>query len=174
MFSPAMKTWCDAIDAGRMTTWPELTSAQVQCRPHTNSQPMIKGHLDQNRKNKCSTKAKPPDVPMEQPTDPTESVALPNEAEQVETPTDVCPPQTEPSALKSHHLYADCEAATRRIVTNQRGRFITPSSSSNTDMLILYEYNSNFIHVEPMPSRSGASILAAYKRVHAMLSPWGL
>ena len=29
-------------------------------------------------------------------------------------------------------------------------------------MLILYNYDSNFIHVEPMPNRSGASILATY------------
>ena len=28
-FSPAILTWCAAIDAGYFTTWPELTSAQV-------------------------------------------------------------------------------------------------------------------------------------------------
>ena len=79
-----------------------------------------------------------------------------------------------PTSLKSHHLYADCEAATRQIYTDQPGRFITPSSSGNTDMLILYDYDSNFIHVEPMPNRSGASILAAYKRAHTMFSSRGL
>ena len=128
---------------------------------------MIMGHLDQNRKNKRSTKVTPPNVPTAQPTDPTSSAALPNTAEQDETPTDVHPPQTNPPALKSHHLYTDCEATTGQIFTDQPGRFITPSSSGNTDMLILYDYDSNFIHVEPMPNRSGASILAAYKWAHA-------
>ena len=41
-------------------------------------------------------------------------------------------------------------------------------------MLILYDYDSNFIHVEPMPNRSGASILAAYKWAHTMFSARGL
>ena len=41
-------------------------------------------------------------------------------------------------------------------------------------MLILYDYDSNFIHVEPMPNRSGASILATYKRAHTMFSSRGL
>ena len=100
----------------------------------------------------------PPDVPTAQPTKPIASVALPNIAEQDETPTDVCPPQTDPPALKSHYLYADCDAATGQIFTNQPGRFITLSSSGNTNMLILYDYDSNFIHVEPMPNRSGESI----------------
>ena len=30
MFSPALSTWCDTIDAGHLTTWPALTSAQVR------------------------------------------------------------------------------------------------------------------------------------------------
>ena len=33
MFSPALSTWCTAIDAGHFTSWPELTSAQVQQYP---------------------------------------------------------------------------------------------------------------------------------------------
>jgi hypothetical protein len=29
MFSPTLSTWCSVIDTGHLTTWPELTSAQV-------------------------------------------------------------------------------------------------------------------------------------------------
>ena len=107
MFSPAIKTWCDAIDAGRMTTCPELTSTQVRRHPPNSSKLMIMGHLDQNRKNKRSNKVTPPDVPTAQPADPTASTALPNTAEQDETPTDVCPPQTDPPALKSLNMWAN-------------------------------------------------------------------
>ena len=135
---------------------------------------MIMGHLDQNRKNKRSTKVMPPDAPTAQPTNPTASVALPNEAEQDETPTDVCPPPTEPPALKSHHLYGDCKAATGQIFIDPMGRFVSPSSSRNTDMLILYNYESNFIYVELMPSKSGPEILATYKCTHSLLSSQGL
>ena len=33
LFSPALTTWCTALDAGHFTTWPELTSAQVRRYP---------------------------------------------------------------------------------------------------------------------------------------------
>ena len=51
-FSPVVKTWTHAIDAGFFTTWPGLTSALV--RKHLpKSLAMAKGHLRQDRK-KCS------------------------------------------------------------------------------------------------------------------------
>jgi hypothetical protein len=33
MFSPPISTWCAAIDAGFLTTWPDLTSSQVRRHP---------------------------------------------------------------------------------------------------------------------------------------------
>jgi hypothetical protein len=51
MFSPALSTWCAAIEAGHMTTWPALTPAQVRGHP-PHSTAMVKGHLlDQQRAN---------------------------------------------------------------------------------------------------------------------------
>eukprot|EP00978_Attheya_sp_CCMP212_P035929 scaffold159185_cov28-Attheya_sp.AAC.1 len=50
MFSPTISTWCRAIDAGHLTTWPELTSKQVRQHLPT-SKAMLKGHLDQTRAN---------------------------------------------------------------------------------------------------------------------------
>jgi hypothetical protein len=41
-------------------------------------------------------------------------------------------------------------------------------------MLVVYDYNSNFIHVEAMKNRTGPEILSAYKHAHAMLSSKGL
>jgi hypothetical protein len=54
-FSPVMSTWCAAIDAGHLATWPHLTSAQVW-RHFPQSIPMHLGHLDQVRANQQSTK----------------------------------------------------------------------------------------------------------------------
>ena len=56
LFSPVVSTWCDAIDNGHFTTWPELTSAQVRKHLPKGSVPMIKGHLHQQRSNIQSTK----------------------------------------------------------------------------------------------------------------------
>jgi hypothetical protein len=56
-FSPVISTWCDAIDNGHFTTWPELTLAQVRKHLPHGSGPMIKGHLHQQRSNLRSTKS---------------------------------------------------------------------------------------------------------------------
>jgi hypothetical protein len=161
MGSPALSTLCDAIDSGFLVTFPgELTSAQVRRHPPT-LVAMIKGHLDQQRANLRSTKPKfgstsPPNV-----TD-TETV-VDKTTEDAQVKEDMRPTPTEPPALKSHHIFAKCESVTGQVYMDQTGRFLVKSSSGYSDMLVLYDYDSNFIHVEPMKSKSGAEILAVYK-----------
>ena len=41
-------------------------------------------------------------------------------------------------------------------------------------MLIVYDYDSNMILAEPMKSRSGAEYLAAYQKIHSLLTSRGL
>ena len=166
MGSPALSTWCDAIDAGRLTTFPELTSAQVRRYPPA-SIPMIKGHLDQQRANLRSTKSKP--SPEVKPTFDDDETSKQHDKEDM-SPTN----NIETPPLKTQYLYADCASATGKIFTDQTGRFLTTSSKGNSDMLILYEYDSNFIHVEPMKNKSGPEILAAYQRAHKMFNERGL
>jgi hypothetical protein len=45
LFSPALSTWCAAINTGRLTTFPDVTAEQVRRYPFQSSA-MIKGHLD--------------------------------------------------------------------------------------------------------------------------------
>ena len=54
--SPAISSFCTAIDAGYYTTWPDLTSARI-CQ-HLNEPPTatVQGHLDQQRRNLRPTK----------------------------------------------------------------------------------------------------------------------
>jgi hypothetical protein len=52
---------------------------------------------------------------------------------------------------------------------DQTGRFITPSSTGNNYLLIIYAYDINYIHAEPLRNRKGPKILAAYKRAHPHL-----
>ena len=63
---------------------------------------------------------------------------------------------------------------TGKIFTDQTGRFPYVSTSGMTDMLVLYEYNSNCIHVEAMPSRTRYQIKPAYHRTHAIFVTHGL
>jgi hypothetical protein len=58
LFSPVLSTWCDALDAGHLTTWPSLTSAQVR-RHFPGSIPMNLRHMDQYRASTQSTKPSP-------------------------------------------------------------------------------------------------------------------
>jgi hypothetical protein len=144
MFYPSVATWCKAIDAGFLTTWPALTSVQVR-RHLPFAAPMIKGHLDQQRANQQSTKV-------------------------VVVPT---PPAIQ-STTRSHAIYVDCQPATGQIHSDLTGRFLTASSRGNSYLLIVYDYDSNYIHAEPMKSRGGPEIIAAYQRTFRMFTSRGL
>jgi hypothetical protein len=49
------------------------------------------------------------------------------------------------------------------IYTDPTGKFLTPGVSGNQYVLIVYEYNGNYIYGAPMPNRTGPSIIATYK-----------
>jgi hypothetical protein len=70
----------------------------------------------------------------------------------------------EPPSSHTRHLYADFNATIGMIYTDLTGRFLTPSVSGHQYMLVVYEYNGNYIHSEPMVDRTGPSIIAAYKK----------
>jgi hypothetical protein len=63
---------------------------------------------------------------------------------------------------------------TGQIFTDQTGRFISPSSTGSNKLLILYNYDSNDIHAEPMKNKTTSKILAAYKRAHSLFVKAGL
>jgi hypothetical protein len=158
LFSPAITTWCEPIDAGHLTTWPALTSAQVRRHP-PDSKAMVQGHLNQQRANIRSTKPKSVTFPT------TSDSALPK-IEHYPTP--------EPANVITESLYADCQAITGKIFTDPTGRFLVPSTTGNAYMLVLYEYDSNFIHVEPMKNRTKEEHLAAYRRAITLFQSRGL
>jgi hypothetical protein len=138
MFSPVLSTWCAAIDAGHMATWPDLTSAQVR-RHFPVSIPMHLGHMDQTRANVQSTK--PSTTPANTNTD-TNIDTRPN----LET-------------THTHAIFADLHMVTGKVQSDQTGRFATTSLQGNAYLMIVYDYDSNSIHAEPLKSRSGPCIL---------------
>ena len=189
LFSPALSTWCRAIDAGHFATWPALTSTQVRRFPPP-SVPMVKGHLNQQRANLNSTKPKlsptiKPPIPFAinnaaalhadlSLTDTNTATATSSTATSNDTDDDFLPSLTSPPATRTHQVYADFASTTGQIFSDLTGRFIQASSRGHTDLLVIYDYDSNYIHVEPMTSKSGPAILAAYAKVHALLSSRGL
>jgi hypothetical protein len=156
-FSPALSTWCKAIDQGHFVTWPNLTSKLVRLYPPT-STAMHKGHLDQGRKNQRSTKKQKSTPATPEPTTDSEPPIIP--------PFD---PTT-----RSQAIFATCEPMADQIASDLTGRFLAPSNSGNNYILIVYDYDSNYIAAEPMKTRSAQEHLDAYKRIFTLLSSRGL
>ena len=123
MFSPVLDTWCDAIDAGNYVTFPDLTSAIVHKHP-PRSFATAQGHLDQARANVKSTKrSSSPAVPVT---------------------TDTCNRPIQEQS-ETHHVYAASIPATGQVFSDATGRFLAPSNAGNNYLLVVYNYDSNFI-----------------------------
>jgi hypothetical protein len=74
---------------------------------------------------------------------------------------------------RTHALFVDLHEVTGMLQTDQTGRFLQTSSLGNQYMMIMYEFDSNYIHVEPVRSRTGPHLLAAYQNGYNMLCARG-
>lgn len=196
LWSPVLSTLSKALDAGFLTTFPEFTSKQLRKHP-PHSEATVKGHMHAQRSNIRSTA---PKIKVEKANNafatPTTHSTLPHVIE--DEPDEVSPPVTDkvqlPQALPKSMtdlplstndddfidtekrlkiVYPACIDVTGQIYTDQTGQFLVPSISGNKYLFILYDYDSNLIHAEPMTSRTQHQILAAYKKSMAMLKSRG-
>ena len=162
LFSPALSTLKTALDRGYLPDFPGLTSATLTKYP-PQSITMIKGHMDQSRKNQCSTKPK-----LRTAMEPATTISDPD------SPYDSADafPHSEPKNTRTHHCYAavvEPNPVTGQIHSDQTGRFVVASSTGNNYLLVVYDYDSNGILVEPMKNRTANSILQAFTTIHARL-----
>jgi hypothetical protein len=164
---PVISTWLKEIESGFFTTFPGLTADLVRKYP-PHSETTFRGHMDQERSNQRSTKPKksadewttikkPESKPTTSATTTSEDLAFFEDSH----PTVASPP-----AVRTHAIYVSSQPVTGKIYSDAAGRFGVPSSKGNEYLLIVYDYDSNYIFAEPMKSRTGAEHLAAYKRVH--------
>ena len=148
MFSPVISTLLDAIQNNHLTTWPHLTIANVKkyLRP---TMATVLGHMKQTRKNQQSTK--------------------PHNIE----------PQAEPeptSHERTHQtLLAVREIEPRgQIHSDQTGAFPVIATTGARYVMVVYDYDSNAILVEALNNKKSATLLAAFKRIHSILTDRGL
>jgi hypothetical protein len=157
--SPALSTFRHAIQAGFYTTWPELT-AEIVDKYLITPAATIKGHLDQQRKKIRSPKPK----------------AKPKAAKPFqfsgddESPLDIQPANTEE---RCHNVFLNCMPLTGQILSDQPGQFLVSSTSGMLYLMMVHCYNSNAIIAEPMPPKTEASLLTAFKKLHAKLKARG-
>ena len=166
LFSPALSTLETALRRNLLPGIAGLTLQGLQRHPPVDSVPMIKGHLDQTRQHQRSTKRVP--APPMCPSANLSPLSLSDD------PTADTFPAAPKDGARTHFCYAAVHQATGQIYTDQTGRFVTPSSSGNNYILVLYDYDSNFIMPIPMKSRSAEHILAAYETGHQRLCAAGL
>ena len=153
-FSPVLKTWTTAIDAGYFATWPGLTSALV--RKHLpKSIATAKGHLRQDRKNVRSTK--PSVIP---------TVNTPP----VMTTSDLL----EESNVRTHCAFVKTVELSGKVFSDQTGRFPYTSSRGMKYIMIFYDYDSSAILAEPIRSRSESELVRAFTTLQQLLSNRGL
>jgi hypothetical protein len=158
LFSPVLSRLESAISKGFLTNFPGLTLAGLRRNP-PQSLATAKGHQDQTRQNIRSTKNKPTVIPPDETTTP---------AHQED---DFHPAHLD---TRSHQCFVTFMEATGQVYTDQTGKFVSPSSTGNNYIMILYDYDSNHIFAEPFPNRQAATLLKAYQRLHKRLCTAGL
>ena len=85
-------------------------------------------------------------------------------------------PEPQVTAL-THHCYSAIVTptdTTGQIYTDQTGRFLVPGSTGATQLFVLYDYDSNSIHAEPMLNKTSGEIIQAYSKVYNRLLKAGL
>ena len=121
---PVPATFENAIEQGRYTSIPELTSARVRklLKP---SAATIKGHLDMTRKNLRSNKPKNKCITP---------ISFPGAAE---TPQDMQP--TKPGLERINAIYAECFHITGRVYSDLPGPFLCASTSGMKYQMVVYD-----------------------------------
>ena len=165
-FSPAISTFCQALDAGLSISLPgKLTAAQV--RKHLFfSEATHKGHLDQERQGLRSTKIQPP-----QPSLQSKELQVLTSDEELLLQADNNPVSI---PRRTNSFYLGVREATGKIYTDPTGKFIVPSTKGNNYILVGYDYDSNHIFAEPMKTRGKESQIAATTAMLQKLAACGL
>jgi hypothetical protein len=144
---PVNLTWLKAIKAGNYVGWPMLMERNVQ-NYYPEAIKTAKGHLNQTRKNVCSTKEKP-------------------------APLDTCD-TSQLHGKKAHNVYTEMYKVRKTMFLNQTGQFPMQSQQGNKYIMVMVEIDSNAILVEPIKSCKDAEMIQAYDALLQQLKQAGI
>jgi hypothetical protein len=137
LFSPTKSALLQAIKDGHLITWPGLTEDAIS--KHLKLSPaMNMGHMNQRRQNIRSTSKTPI-------------------ADQPTPDTDL--------GTRTHLVYA-VVVDQGQIYTDLTGKFPVQSSKGNSNVMVCYVYDCNYVKVIPMKSWSNSERLKAYDTIH--------
>ena len=149
LFSPSLPTLAAALRKNFLVTFPGLTPKLLAKYP-PNSIAMHKGHMKQIRQGIRSTK--PTIVELFDDTFPPDAISCTNE----------------------HRCYVAYMDYSHQTYSDQTGKLFVASSSGNQYIMVVYDFDSNYIFLAPFKTRSAEHILGAFKSIHARLCRAGL
>jgi hypothetical protein len=109
---------------------------------------------------------------------PAQVIANIRSTSKANSPTADPVPDTPPSSHNrltdhTHHVYVAIHDLSSQIYTDLTGPFPVTSSCGHKYILVLYDYDSNAILMEPMRNRSDTDHLRAYNKLHQYLLDQG-
>ena len=146
---PTKETWIKAINAGYYLTWPGLTAARVR-RFLPKTEETAIGHMQAQRGHVRSTKPSVTSPELRTALDKVRNLRL--------------------HLLSTSELEADWKHMT---ASDQTGRFPLTSRRGHQYIMILYDYDTNYIFAEPIKSRHQDELVRAYKKCHDILTGRG-
>lgn len=180
LFSPTLHTWVQALKSGLLTTFPAISEQQIRKHP-PRSEATVKGHLKAIKKGLTKVIEPSPAVnnttPHVIPEEEEQQTETPKGAVVIDSNNDIpIPPQVENlnEDLRTQNIYVKCESITGQCYIDQTGRMTVTSVSGMNYVLVAYDYDSNLVWGVPMPSRTSAQIVKAYKEIYKMLQTKGL
>jgi hypothetical protein len=75
-----------------------------------------------------------------------------------------------PIHVQTYEIFVAIQPVTGQVHSDLTGRLTTTFTASNSYLMVVYDYDSNFIHVEPLKSQSGPCNMAAYLH-HGFFQP---
>ena len=166
-FSPSKSTFLKAIKKGHFITWPGLTTDLVN-KFLPPSVFTAKGHLNQEMKHLQSTKKSYKDILLSPQSTSTLSSSNHIDDDDFHPSSDPLSPKT----LNCFSIIVDINNANTGFI-DLTGRFPYRSSRGYQYLLLLYDYDSNAILVEPLKNRKSDSIIAAWKKLVLILEKRG-
>jgi hypothetical protein len=144
---PTTATLLTAIHHKNLVTFPGLTTNNVN-KFFPESDKAQKGHMKQTRQGVQSTKVLDEDALLQQPPTP---------------------------GIKHKDVYLRVFDTTKKAMyTDQPGRFPITSAQGHRYMMVAVELDGNYIHAEPMKSRSATELTSAYQRIYARWKATGV
>jgi hypothetical protein len=144
LFSPTKAAMLQAVKNGHLITWPGLTEHAIN--KHLKLTPATAmGHMNQWRQNIRSTSKAPIETQQSPDTD---------------------------LVTKTHLVYA-VVADQGQLYTDLKGKFPVRSRKGNSNVMLCYIYDCNYINVVPMKSRSASEWVKAYGSINQELTVKG-